>query len=267
MKSPGAIVVSIPKAGTHAVARLMGLLGYTVRGVGGKPWDTDEIASGGTWAEHLGLMPHLCNSAGYYWAMFNRNREQQGRAASPCPWDDDRCLIIHELHLDAIDGNLFRDWQETGEPKIIFNYRDPRACLTSYVHWLRDGEHMAPNPIQLSYRKILNQFDEFGDALQYAIDDPNFPGKCNFADMRWLLHHPDVLKTRYEDLLGVEGGLAISEVATFMGADQLPADQSLRDKNSITFRLGLMDAWRDEWTADHYATFDVGVLRDYGYIA
>jgi hypothetical protein len=243
----------------------MGLLGYTIRGVGGKPWSADEIASGGVWAEELGLLPDLCNDNGYYWAGFNRNREREAREPSPCPWTDDRCLVIHKLELDKIDGELYRAWAETGEPRLIFNYRDPRACLTSYVHWLRDGKYMAPNPVQLAYRRILNQFGEFGGALQYAIEDPKFPGKRNFEQMRWMLHHPDILNTRYEDLLGVNAKAHIGLVADFLGADPLPEDTTLRDENSLTFRLGLMDAWRDEWNADHYAAFDVGVLRDYGY--
>jgi hypothetical protein len=265
MKASGAIVVSIPKAGTHVLSRLMGLLGYTIRGVGGKPWDVDEISSGGVWAEELGLLPDLCNDNGYYWAQFSRNREQQGREASPCPWTDGRCLVIHELYLNKIDGELYRSWLETGEPKIIFNYRDPRACLTSYVHWLRDGKYMAPNPVQLAYRRILNQFGEFGDALQYAIDDPSFPGKRQFDSSRWLLHHPDVLNTRYEDLLGLDSAEHVDRVTGFLGTEPLLPHPTLRDKNSPTFREGLFGAWRDEWTADHYAAFDVGVLRDYGY--
>lgn len=265
----GVILVSVPKAGTHMLAAVVEAFGYSVKGVAGDRPTKDEKISFGYWIQQLGLLPELCNSDGYWW--LERLSKPASWPRKPAPWKEKQCLVLHELFLDRIDGGIFRHWESTGEPKIIFNYRDPRACLTSYVHFLRDGERMEPTPTQLAYRAILGQFD-FHEALMYAICDPNFPGKRHFKQMRWMFDHPRVLNTRYEDLVGPKGrGRSPREALARIGA-HLNSDAGLEmepwSDKSPTFRTGHKNSWRRCWAPEHHAAYlrlHWGVLRGYGY--
>ena len=66
--------------------------------------------------------------------------------------------------------------------------------------------------------------------LSFAISDPAFPFRDAYRENRWLLHHPDVLKMRFEDLVGEEGGgstesqrAAVERWARFLAVD-IPAE-------------------------------------------
>lgn len=265
----GVILVSIPKSGTHMLAAVIGDFGYTVKGVVGVRPSNTERTSGGYWVQRLGLLPELCNSDGYWW--LERINAPSSWKSCPPPWKNKQCLALHELFLDRIDGEIYRRWESTGEPKIIFNYRDPRACLTSYVHWLCEGERMVQSPIQLACRAILSQF-EFPDALMYAIRDPNFPGKRHFTQLLWLLDHPRVLRTRYEDLVGPCGGGENPKKTLVKIGDHLRSTSGLETRpysnKSLTFRAGTIDGWRDDWTDTHHEAYErlhPGLLERWGY--
>lgn len=46
------------------------------------------------------------------------------------------CWILPELDIKKIDGNFIQEWADTGEPRIIFLYRDPRGVILSMVNFL-----------------------------------------------------------------------------------------------------------------------------------
>ncbi len=269
MRADGVILVSIPKSGTHLISQAMDNLGFTLRGVCGVPWTRKERAYIGYWMKRIGLMQELCNSGSYLW------ERTVGPADSttppmPAPWTQGKCFVIHELPLYKIEGSLYRGWEESGDVKFIFNYRDPRACLTSYVYWLRENKNMEPAPDQLAYRAILNQFD-FPEALSFAIDDPNFPGKLHFQTNAWLFHHPKVLNIRYEDLVisinhHSEGQRALRQISNHVGAEH--CYDSPYDRGAKTFRKGEVDGWRADWTPENIRRYDElhgDVLQTYGY--
>ena len=56
--------------------------------------------------------------------------KRSGRRASmmASPFSDtpsNVAWMLHELPLISLDGGFVREWAETGEPRMIFNYRDP----------------------------------------------------------------------------------------------------------------------------------------------
>lgn len=259
-QADGAIVVSIPKSGTHMIAGVMSSLGYTIRGQGGEGWTDEERTFGGYWARRVGLLPELCNSEGYHWHEIASNIGPAIPIMAP-PWSVGRALVVHELHLNRIDGHLYRIWNETGSPRLILNYRDPRACITSYVHWLREsGDKMAPTPIQLHYRRVLSTYS-FPDALAYAIEDPKFPVMRIFQDSTWLLDHPDVLKVRYENLVGERGSgseyeqrRTLENICRHMDSEAMPADPY--STKSLTYRQGCIHGWRCDWDERHFEVYE-----------
>ena len=223
----------------------------------------------GYWMKRIGLLSELCNNGSYAWE-WAVGPADVTTPPMPAPWTKGKCFVIHELPIDKVDGALYRSWEESSDMKFIFNYRDPRACLSSYVHWLRDNPNMDPIPEGLAYRAILNQFD-FPGALSFAIEDPDFPGKKHFRKNTWLLHHPKVLNIRYEDLVSsinhhFEGKRALHQISKHVGADH--CDESPYDRGAKTFRKGEIDGWRADWTSENlwqYAQLHGSLLQTYGY--
>jgi hypothetical protein len=250
MPADGVICVSIPKSGTHLIAGLLKSLGYTVRGEGGEPLGESDRRDCGYHARRLGLLPEVCNADSIAW----QKAADDKWIDVNCPWEKGQALVIHELPLDRIDGDLYRQIFTTGEPKLIFNYRDPRACVVSYVHFLRDRNDFTPTPIQLYYSAVLRKCDSFGDALAFAVADPQFPVWRSFRTCRWLFEHPRVLKTRYGYLVGQQGGgteadqtYEIEAVVDFLDChDSLYSDPY--SENAKTFRLGKIYGWTQYWT-------------------
>ena len=269
MRADGVSVVSIPKSGTHLISEAMHNLDFTLRGVCGAPWSQRERTHMGYWFKRLGLLTQLCNSGSYAWE-HTVGPADSAKPPMPAPWTGNKCFVIHELPLDKIDGALYRSWEASDTVKFIFNYRDPRACLNSYVHYLRDDQHMEPAPGQLAYRAILRGLD-FQRALDFAIDDPDFPGKQHFLTSAWMLYHPDVLNVRFEDL--VESISSPSQmrntlyrISKHVGAAH--SNKSPYSRKALTFRQGTVDGWREDWKPRNlrrYSELYGRLLQTYGY--
>ena len=103
----------------------------------------------------------------------------------------------------------------------------------------------------------------------YAICDPNFPGMQQFRDCRWLLHHPAVLQTRYEDFITFKNQEpTVRKVTAFLGIQPFEHGITVYDRNSPTFREGKTRGWRKSWNAKHHNEFNrryAQMLDDYGY--
>ena len=191
------------------------------------------------------------------------------------------CHIQHELSLERVNGDFIRDWSDTGEPRLIFLYRDPRAVLVSFVSYLMKETRRRIFGKFADYRiysKILRALESDEERIEYAINDPNFPGKRDFLRASWMLRHPNVCNLRFEDLVGSAGGGsdALQERALTRISDHLSIDidfkegqKSLFNKNSFTFRSGRVDEWRSRMNQRHLESFDLEyghVLRLYGYV-
>ena len=112
--------------------------------------------------------------------------------------------------------------------------------------------------------------------LSFAISESEFPYRDVYRQNRWLLYHPNVLKLRFEDLVGEEGGgsralqaAAVERWARFLAVD-VPTEQLTEGLfgGTKTFHQGRTDSWRDVFKEHHLRAFERefgDVLADYGY--
>ena len=112
--------------------------------------------------------------------------------------------------------------------------------------------------------------------LSFTISDSEFPYRNVYRQNRWMLYHPNVLKLRFEDLVGEEGGgsraiqeEAVERWARFLAID-VPAGQLIEGLfgGTKTFHQGRTDSWRDVFKEHHLRAFERefgDVLVDYGY--
>ncbi|TDC81657.1 hypothetical protein E1193_14175 [Micromonospora sp. KC606] len=191
------------------------------------------------------------------------------------------CWVVPEFDIKKIDGRFIREWHETGEPRIIFNYRDPRDTLLSMVNFLDGktaGGYGSYSEFQ-AFSRILGTKETIEDKLTYAMSDPSFPGNGDFERSQWLLDHPGVCKVSFEELVGPRGGgtveaqqAALQRILSFLGVDA-PSDQlsqRLFRRDSFSFYKGQIGSWRKAFTQDHTTMFmhQWGTtLRKYGYAA
>lgn len=257
---PHVVVVSLQKSGTNLVARMMAdAFGYRCIGHGIRD-SFDEVltrlhakAPGVTERSSLFKRTDL---------MLDLLRE----------YPPQTCLFLHGLDI----GSHLLDWCAKGEPRIIFNYRDPRDSLLSLVNYLlrRANEPYSEFPRNLIYAQILEAMPTAPARLDFAIEHM---GKHvdKYRRNSWLLFHPSVAKLSFEELVGIEGGgsddqqrAAILRVAEFLGV--APRDEEFRlfDSSVRTFFRGQIGVWRDEFSPEQAKTFARlygGVLRTYGY--
>jgi hypothetical protein len=192
---------------------------------------------------------------------------------------EDSCWILHQLPLDRVAPDFLWEWAQSGSPRIILNYRDPRDVLLSMVTFLSEdtGRGIGGFADHQAYAAILRAADSMEDRLTIALEDPQFPGAMAFAEAVWLLRHPQVCRVSFEDLVGEQGGgsqerqyEAVSRIVEFLGADADPKTvaEGIFNRRSFTFRNGRIGRWQEHFTARHAELFEAryGNLLDlYGY--
>lgn len=192
----------------------------------------------------------------------------------------DICWVLHEFDIRKIDGAFLRDWSHTGEPRIIFNHRDPRDVILSMVNFASGqtrGGLSAINNLQ-AFSSILLSKPTLEERLTYALTDESFP--CQVGDykrMFWLLNHPNVHTTSFEDLVGPSGGgSAEAQLRTtknlidFLGAPDSADDlvKNLFNRDAFTFFRGQIGSWQNDYTPEHRRIADsrfAEILPLYGY--
>lgn len=192
------------------------------------------------------------------------------------------CWFTHDLDLTRVDERFLLRWAETGTPRIILNYRDPRDVLLSMVNFLaeKDTDRLGGFPDHAVYGDILKSVQDPAERLRIALTDPDAPGAASFERALWLLRHPKVCKVSFEALVGPEGGGSTAEqtgeikkLADFLGItfgseDQEALARRVFNRDSYTFRTGRSGGWRERFTPEHHALFERrygGLLREYGY--
>jgi hypothetical protein len=189
------------------------------------------------------------------------------------------CWMFHELDVDAVDGSFLSEWVETGEPPLIFNYRDPRDTVVSMINFLegrtREGYG---NFYEFDiFSAILAGKPTWEEKIDYALRDPSFLGRDQFEKALWLLNHPRVCKVRYEDLVGPHGGGsaerqidAVDRILRHVRCDADPraVAEHVYNPASWSFFRGRTGGWREVFTARNIARFDEqfgDILAQYGY--
>jgi hypothetical protein len=189
------------------------------------------------------------------------------------------CWIFIEFDVKKIDGRFLREWAQTGEPKIIFNYRDPRDIVISMINFLtgKTGNGIGNFSEFGIFSRILDSLPSLEDQLTYALLDPSFPSQGDLGRMFWLLNHPSVCKVSFEELVGPQGGgtadgqqNAVRRVTEFLGIDTdidaiLPR---LYHRGSFSFFRGQAHTWQDVFTPYHRSLAERRygeLLPHYGY--
>ncbi len=315
------ILISMMKSGTHLIKELMVALGYSMYGhvrvspeirpvldrdtrwrVANMVFDDEELATlksqpdsvfndatdrawealAWSWQRRLGMplgslySTELINTGLVEQAC--RRTVNSSFAETPAGI----CWVLHEFDTKKIDGAFLREWAETGEPRIIFNYRDPRDTILSLVNFLSrqtKGGLSAFNNLPV-FSSILLAKASLEERLEYALTDESFPCQAGeFKRMLWLLHHPNVCKTSFEELVGPDGGgsaesqlRAAARLIDFLGVTaRSPEDVvgALFNRDSFSFFRGQIGAWRQVFTVEHrrLAEDHFGqVLSWYGYM-
>ncbi|MEQ8767511.1 MAG: histidine phosphatase family protein [Planctomycetota bacterium] len=186
-----------------------------------------------------------------------------------------RSLFFHSLP----DGPFIRDWLQCGG-RVIFHYRDPRAVVVSLVHYLSDDQVRAQIPEEWGARHHAAEIarcTDIGDKVRHVLEQmPEYLEV--YRKHTWLLDHPGVCRTRFEDLVGTRGGgskhaqrVSLETVMAYLGAEvPLSTDlaEGLFDEGARTFRRGRIDSWRHELPSDVLARLESScgdILERYGY--
>lgn len=302
----GSLLVSIPKSGTHLTLRLYGRAGYLKIGWGqiepaDRPVPPEELRQKLLAAPPIAAIaarfPFLTPNVIFDLLAYHA-RSEVGDTRWPMDWEmrpelqgawreirklKGETLFVpglvvstHAFPWNAARWTFLDAWGRQGAPAIVFGYRDPRAQILSMIKFLAHDPQMAGHPMMQVYRPILQGLGSLDRMLSFAISDPAFPFRESYRENRWLLHHPNVLKLRFEDLVGEEGGgsregqaAAVESWARFLAVD-IPADE-LADGlfgETKTFHKGRVDSWRDAFKDHHLKAFERefgDVLADYGY--
>jgi len=312
------MVVSIMKSGTHLIQELMVALGYGMYGTSRitpdiRPVFDDETrrhiarlvyddetyqmvvssdpdafahatteaweALGWAWQQRLG-MPL---AARYGVEVINRPLVEQAlHRTATVPFADtptNVCWMVTDLDIRKVDGRFLQEWTETGEPRIIFMYRDPRDVILSMVNFLsgKTAQGFGNFSENLAYSRILGAKPTLADKLAYALSDPAFPCMGDHERGLWLLNHPNVCKVSFEELVGEPGGgsaeaqlAAVTRLLDFVGSSADPASftAKLFRRDAFTFFKGQIGGWREAYTSDLYDLIDSRLgeaIAQYGY--
>jgi Sulfotransferase domain len=318
-RAPRVIIVSLMKSGTHLLQELMVALGYGMYGAGVRlrpeilpvldretrwriariAYDeetaaalkdadeaqfiqaTDKAWDALSWSWHIRLEQPLIT-----W--YTRSMVESGFIADVhkravgtdfADTPSNVCWVFNQFDITKLDGHFLREWTQTGHPKIIFNYRDPRDMVLSMVNFLcgKTGRGFSNYNDFLVFSDILKGKESFEEQLTYALTDPSFPLQQDMRRMLWLLNHPNVCQTSFEDLVGPRGGgsaeaqaQSLARILDFLGADADPAavTAQLFNPEVFSFYKGQIGGWREAFTDEHrrLAQERFGdVLRLYGY--
>jgi hypothetical protein len=298
----GSLLVSIPKSGTHLTLKLYGRAGY-LRFFNGAILTSDPRIPTEELKQNLLRNPSVAAIADQFPALdpdvlFSLLEQYAKSETMGVPWGvkpemqevageirklSDRTMFLPGLvvstHLflwNIASPRLLNAWGRTGAPCIVYNYRDPRAQIVSMIRFLLESDVIAEQPVAQVYRPILRSLGSMDRMLSFAISDPAFPYRDVYRQNRWMLYHPNVLKLRFEDLVGEEGGgsreiqhAAVEHWARFLAVD-VPTEELTEGLfgGTKTFREGRTDSWRDVFKEHHRKAFERefgDVLADYGY--
>lgn len=245
--APHVIVVSLHKAGTHLMKRLLEEMGYDVTNPDTRVTEAAET----------------------------QNPETFFSALKP-----NTAYFFHALPIHTFPVNLLQHWRKTGTPPIFYNYRDPRAVLLSQVNYLLEksrAQAFTETRYHLVFADILRAQKTPAAALDLAIQCMTDYLTDNFLSSLWMLHHPQVCQVSYERLVGPAGGgsaeIQAAEVNRVLAHahSQVNLDRilpRLYDPTQRTFHRGQAHAWRDSYSPAQLQAFNDKyrhLLELYGY--
>ena len=203
--------------------------------------------------------------------------------------ETERLVYIQERIQRPHKGNVYTGhipyadsiskWLVQKRIKQVIIYRDPRAVAVSGYHYLKRFKD-ANNARGRMYFELFNQFEDDSQRLlayiqgigrgktEYYYDANSVPNIRLIFDayLSWI-EQPETLAVRYEDFIGSEGvnmesaTKTVQKIIDFIDtADSLNAEalfvKGQNPEISATYRKGLSEAWRKEFTTLHYDAFN-----------
>ncbi|MDP9863797.1 MULTISPECIES: hypothetical protein [Streptosporangium] len=248
-------VVALHKSGTNLVAELVRAMGYDVSGEGTGPAPYED----GLWEKH-----------------------EEDHLATLGPGS---AYVVHSLPMPAVGGPaqyprpLFYAWCEREFP-VVFHYRDPRAVVLSLIRYLLRqgaGKSFTRLPFHMMNARMFERLPTPERRLSHAIRNLGPYLEWSFTDNAWLLDHPDVFTTSYEELVGGRGGgddglreNAVARLMVLLGVcgDPSAIGERAYNPSARTFVLGQAHRWRDEFPEELLGEFQERystILDRYGY--
>ncbi|MFD3555530.1 sulfotransferase domain-containing protein [Streptomyces goshikiensis] len=188
--------------------------------------------------------------------------------------------IFHSVDVWRMDNTFLAEWVNTGSPKVILNYRDPRDVLVSLVDFFsrHNGLNFMRYPESAIFGPVLQSIEDYGKKLDYALTDPQMPLLSDFESAISFLHHPNVCHVSFEELVGPQGGgnravqlAAVKRVADWLehDIDPGPVADLLFNPQSFTHNKGRTGRWRETFSPDHVERFEARfghLLDSFGYV-
>ncbi len=268
MPTPNRVFInSLPKSGTHLLARTVELFGYR-----------EHFADDATLDNPARVTPLFINYREVKEALA---REQKQPATSA-----DGAVAVGTLTPVYVAPATFGRWLDALAPgryllghvmyspalrpllkdlgyRHLFILRDPRAVVVSLLDFILETRGMPrPHFLQADFREMtlqarLDFILEGGTAPRAGVTTQGFAAVYR-ALLEWE-RDPDCLVVRFEDLVGPQGGgsaqrqrATIARIATHLG--HCPDEVTERiaavfDPTSRTFRAGQIDGWQSELDA------------------
>lgn len=263
-RAPTTVLVCIQKSGSHLVHRGVEPLGYEIVGDGARK----SYAKIHKALQNEGITRY---DSSIPFDFFVRNFGAPGVALSThglrVEPDTNARQLGGVISPDAFPEGALWNWIKTGEPPIVFGYRDPRDVIVSMIYYLM-GDPSASH-WQMLTAQILAALPTMHARIDYIIRCVPSYLDVAFRQHVWLLYHPRVCKLSFEELIGERGGgsemaqefalLRLLDQVRVSGDPKLLARQLFSD-SVRTFRKGQIGAWREEFSSANRDEF----MRRYG---
>ncbi len=261
---PCVFINSLPKSGTHLLAKTVELFGYR-----------EHFADDAIQDDPARVTPLFIN---YREVKDALTRAQKQPAASA-----DGTVAVGTLTPVYVDPSIFGAWLAALQPghyllghvmyspalrpllahlgyRHLFILRDPRAVVVSLLDFILETRGMPrPHFLQADFREMTAQARldfilEGGTASRAGVTTQGFAAVYR-ALLKWEAD-PACLVVRFEDLVGPEGGgsaasqqATIARIAGHLGHSATAAADRMAtvfDPTSRTFRTGQIDSWQNE---------------------
>jgi hypothetical protein len=256
-RSSNVVLMSIHKAGTNLVGRLLESVGYTMVGPG-----FQESYRG------LNKLWHAKGRPFRSWAtspdglvQFILSEYPRGTGAS-----------VHRLSAASTrTASILKR-----RIPIIFNHRDPRDVMISEIYYIM----RTPPPFESRRResRLLKSMPSMAARLDHCLDAGADYFDGVFRQHEWLLEDPRILCVSYEQLVGPRGGgsrsVQLHTTRRVMDYLSVPGKRAatiasrLYSEGARTFRQGKIGSWREEFTPHLRRKFNRlhrDILNRYGY--
>lgn len=249
------LIISIPKSGTHLLARCIELLTRRRKC---------------TRLDHDFAATHI-----------------------PTPQFLEKLLTLSQLEYRSLHlpySPIYEQAIAKRHVKTLVIIRDPRDVLVSRVHYMRDGKCPKFKYKELSFDELLSAFigypkQQNGGISSWIFENNDNPQNiCNIQKLYgefipWF-ENPHCCVVYFEDLIGPKGGgnkeaqeRAIQKIGTFLlgkptNKAQITYIVRLLFGGSKTFREGQIGSWKKHFTQEHVQAFKrvaPNLLQSLGY--